>query len=75
MEKIISKKSGNRLNKLNDFICEINVMDSNEIVMRYGLDKNLKLLKEKYLIDIDALIENTKYLFNVLAVECLVFRG
>lgn len=73
MEKIISKKSGNGLNKLNDFICEINVMDSNEIVMRYGLDKNLKLLKEKYLIDIDALIENTKYLFNVLAVECSCF--
>lgn len=72
-KKIISKKSGNRLNKLNDFICEINVMDSNEIVMRYGLDKNLKLLKEKYLIDIDALIENTKYLFNVLAVECSCF--
>lgn len=72
-KKITSEKSGNGINDLNDFIKEINSMDENEIVMRYGLDKNLRLLKEKYMIDIDALISNTKYLFNVLAVECSCF--
>lgn len=72
-ERIKNKKTGSGLIKLNAFIEEINEMDGNEIVMRYGLDKNLKLLKEKYMIDIDALIENTKYLFNVLAVECSCF--
>lgn len=72
-KKIISKKSGTGLNKLDSFIQEINEMDENEIVMRYGLDKNLKLLNEKYLIDIYCLIDNTKYLFNVLAVECSCF--
>lgn len=71
--KIIDKKNGKGLNNLNSFIQEINSIDENEIVMRYGLDKNLKLLREKYLIDIDALIDNTKYLFNVLAVECCCF--
>lgn len=72
-KKIISKKTGVWLKKIDSFIQEINAMDENEIVMRYGLDKNLKLLKEKYLIDIDCLIDNTKYLFNVLAVECSCF--
>lgn len=71
--RITSKQTGNGINKLNEFIIEINTMDENEIVMRYGLDKNLRLLKEKYMIDIDALISNTKYLFNVLAVECSCF--
>ena len=72
-ESIVCKKTGKGIDKLNKFIQEVNAMDENEIVMRYGLDKNLKLLKEKYLIDIDALIENTKYLFNVMAVECSCF--
>lgn len=71
--KITSKKSGIGISKLNSFILEVNSMDENEIVMRYGIDKSLKLLKEKYMIDIDALIQNTKYLFNVLAVECSCF--
>ena len=70
---ITSKKSGTGIDKLNSFIAEVDSMDENEIVMRYGIDKNLRLLKEKYLIDIDALIQNTKYLFNVLAVECSCF--
>ena len=71
--KITSKKTGQGIKKLELFIQEINAMDENEIVMRYGIDKNLKLLKEKYLIDVDSMIQNTKYLFNVLAVECDCF--
>ena len=73
MEKHCLQKTGKGIDKLNKFIQEVNAMDENETVMRYGLDKNLKLLKEKYLIDVDALIENTKYLFNVMAVECSCF--
>ena len=72
-KKITSKQIGNEITYLNGFIAEINAMDENEIVMRYGLDKNLRLLKEKYMIDIDAWISNIKYLFNVLAVECSCF--
>lgn len=71
--KLISTKFGSRIMKLNPFIQEVNAMDGNEIVMRYGMDKDLKLLKEDYLIDVDALIQNTKYLFNVMTVECSCF--
>ena len=72
--KAITKdKSGTGLDRLNPFIQEVDAMDENGIVMRYGLNKNLELVKENYLIDVDALIRNTKYLFNVMEVECSFF--
>ncbi len=51
------------------FIKEINEMDENELVMRYGVNKDLEIMNERYLIDIDALIQNTKYLFNIFSTE------
>ena len=66
---MIKNKTKSLTNKIESFIYEINEMDENEIVMRYGLDKNLKLLKEKYMIDVDVVISNTMYLFNEMAIE------
>ena len=57
--RITIKKHGIGINKLSSFIKDVNEMDKNEIVMRYGLDTKLKQLDEDYLIDIDALIQNT----------------
>ena len=70
---MIKNKTKSLTNKIESFIYEINEMDENEIVMRYGLDKNLKLLKEKYMIDVDVVISNTMYLFNEMAIECSCF--
>lgn len=48
------------------FIEEVEKIDSNEMALRYGISKSLSPLQEKFKFDIDSLIENTMFLFNVL---------
>lgn len=72
-QKLVEETKSDRIKKLDPFIKDIDKMDKNEIVMRYGLNKNYELLKEDYLIDIDALIYNTKYLFNSMAIDFSCF--
>lgn len=48
------------------FLEEVDRIDNNEMALRYGIGKHMNPLQEKYLFDIDALINNTMFLFNVL---------
>ena len=52
--------------ELDSFIKEMEQIDSNEMALRYGISKELSPLKEDFKFDIDAMILNTKFLFNVL---------
>ena len=52
--------------KLNQFIQEAEKIDSNEMALRYGISKGLEPLQENFRFDIDNLITNTMYLFNVV---------
>ncbi len=51
---------------IDSFITEVEEIDRNEMALRYGISSNLKPLSERPRFDIDNLITNTMYLFNVL---------
>ncbi len=51
---------------ISDFIAEVEEIDINETALRYGINGNLKPLAERPVFDIDNLITNTMFLFNVL---------
>ena len=48
------------------FLEEVEKIDKNEMALRYGIGHDLRPLAEKPKFDIDPLITNTMYLFNVL---------
>lgn len=52
--------------ELQSFIMEIEKIDKNEMALRYGVSSKLEPLSENYKFDIDNLIQNTMFLFNVL---------
>lgn len=52
--------------EIEDFLIEVEKIDNNEMALRYGISKNLEPLSEKYKFDIDSMIMNTKFLFNIL---------
>lgn len=52
--------------ELRNFIVEIEKIDKNEMALRYGINSKLEPLAENYKFDIDNLIQNTMFLFNVL---------
>lgn len=52
--------------ELDSFIKEMEQIDSNEMALRYGISKELSPLKEDFKFDIDAMLLNTKFLFNIL---------
>lgn len=52
--------------KLQDFITEVEKIDNNEMALRYGISKGLEPLTEKFKFDVDNLISNTMFLFNIL---------
>lgn len=59
------------------FIKEIEKIDKNEMALRYGINSKLEPLSENYKFDIDNLIQNTMFLFNVLdeyVVHANIFR-
>ena len=52
--------------KLRDFIVDVEKIDNNEMALRYGISKALEPLQEKFKFDVDNLISNTMFLFNIL---------
>lgn len=51
---------------LYSFLAEVEKIDSNEMALRYGVSKKLSPLQEDFKFDIDSLIANTKFLFNIV---------
>lgn len=52
--------------QLQQFLSEVEKIDNNEMALRYGISKGLAPLQENYKFDIDSLITNTMFLFNVV---------
>lgn len=52
--------------RLNQFIQEVEKIDSNEMALRYGISKGLEPLQESFKFDINNFLTNTMYLFNIL---------
>lgn len=48
------------------FLHEVEKIDNNEMALRYGISKRLTPLQEDFKFDIDHLITNTMFLFNVV---------
>lgn len=48
------------------FLEEVEKIDKNEMALRYGISKKLEPLQEKFKFNIDRLITNTMFLFNIL---------
>ena len=42
------------------------MIDKNEMALRYGVSVKLEPLQEDFIFDIDALLNNTKFFFNVV---------
>ena len=60
------------------FIKDIEKIDKNEMSLRYGINSKLEPLSENYKFDIDNLINNTMFLFNVLdeyVIHVNIFRN
>lgn len=52
--------------ELQQFLSEVEKIDNNEMALRYGISKGLVPLQENFKFDIDNLITNTMFLFNVV---------
>lgn len=48
------------------FLEEVEKIDSNEMALRYGISKEFLPLQEKYRFNIDNLLINTMFLFNIV---------
>lgn len=59
--------------ELNSFINELETIDRNEVALRYGVSVNLEPLQENFIFDVDALLKNTKFFFNVVD-EYIIFQ-
>lgn len=52
--------------EITSFLEEVEKIDNNEMALRYGIGKNLEPLHEMFKFNIDNLITNTMFLFNIL---------
>lgn len=52
--------------ELDIFIKEVEKIDSNEMALRYGISTKLTPLQESFKFDIDNMLTNTMFLFNVV---------
>lgn len=52
--------------ELRQFLSEVEKIDNNEMALRYGISKRLTPLQENFKFDIDNLLTNTMFLFNVV---------
>lgn len=62
----LDEKSIPHSGEITVFLEEVEKIDNNEMALRYGISKNLDPLQEKFKFDVDRLIMNTMFLFNVL---------
>lgn len=59
--------------KLRSFIVEVEKIDNNEMALRYGISNGLEPMQETFKFDVDNLISNTMFLFNILE-EYIVYK-
>lgn len=52
--------------EISNFLEEVEKIDNNEMALRYGVSGKLAPLQEKFKFDIDNMISNTMFLFNVV---------
>lgn len=52
--------------EIQQFLSEVERIDNNEMALRYGISKRLTPLQEEFKFDIDNLMTNTMFLFNVV---------
>lgn len=64
--EVLSEREVIHYEELNFFIEELEAIDKNEMALRYGVSVKLEPLKEDFTFDIDALLNNTKFFFNVV---------
>lgn len=64
--KTLDEKEVPQYDDFNIFIQELEKMDKNEMALRYGVSIKLEPLSEDFKFDIDTLLSNTKYFFNVV---------
>lgn len=62
----LDEKSIPHASEITAFLEEVEKIDNNEMALRYGISKDIEPLQEKYKFNIDALIDNTMFLFNIL---------
>lgn len=53
-------------NNIASFLQEVEKIDNNEMALRYGISKREEPLQEDFKFNIDVLIRNTMFLFNIL---------
>jgi len=62
----LDEKNVPHYNDLTAFLQEVERIDNNEMALRYGISKKTEPLQEEYKFNIDILISNTMFLFNIL---------
>ena len=62
----LDEKSIPHSDEITAFLEDVEKIDNNEMALRYGINKDIEPLQEKYKFNIDALISNTMFIFNVL---------
>lgn len=63
---VLNEKELSCFDVLTAFIRELEALDKNEMALRYGVSVKLEPLKEEFKFDVDLLLANTKYFFNVV---------
>lgn len=63
---MLAEKEVVHYKELSFFIRELEAIDINEIALRYGVSVKLEPVQEDFMFDIDALLNNTKFFFNVV---------
>lgn len=63
---VLNEKELAQYGVIDSFIQELEAMDKNEMALRYGVSVKLEPLQEEFKFDIDMLLANTKYFFNVV---------
>lgn len=63
---IIDEKDIPRYDKITAYIQELDIIDENGMVLRYGLNKSFDIPNENFQFNVDIMICNTMYLINVL---------
>ena len=63
---VLDEKELSQYNELSFFIQELDTMDERGTALRYGVSIQLEPLQEEFKFDIDSLLENTKFFFNVV---------
>ncbi len=62
----LDEKTMPHFEAINEFIRELAVLDENGMALRFGVSVKLEPLKEEFQFSIDALLDNTKFFFNVV---------